>query len=277
MSVLLVEPGPVTTIRLNRPDVRNALDEALIDALAGWAGSVPQDGTIRAVVLRGNGSVFCAGADLAWMRRVAAHTHEENLNDARRAARMFHALDTLPVPLVAGVQGAALGGGAGLVAVCDIVIAAENAVLGFPETTLGIVPATISPYIVRKIGLSAARRFCLSGARFPAAEACRIGLVHEIVPEADLDAALERRVAEFARAAPSAIAATKRLLAAVDGRAPDDVLSLTADALASQRGSAEGQEGIRAFLEKRLPAWAPSDREAPRTAPRRSPPKRRRR
>jgi methylglutaconyl-CoA hydratase len=191
------------------------------------------------------------------MARVAGYTREENIADARRAARMFHLLDTLPVPLVGRVHGAALGGGAGLAAVCDVVVTTRDTTFGFTETTLGIVPAKISPYVVRKIGFSAARRLCLSGARFSSAEALALGLVHEVVTAGRLDAAVGRVLQTFANAAPSAVAATKRLLADVAGRRPADVLALTVDALALQRVSPEGQEGIRAFLERRPPAWAP--------------------
>jgi methylglutaconyl-CoA hydratase len=257
MATLVTEPGAITTVRLNRPDVRNALNDALIADLTDWANAVAPDGSVRAVVLRGNGPVFCAGADLAWMTRVATYTHDENLADARRAARLFHALDTLPVPVIAGVHGAALGGGVGLVAVADIVVATNDAVFGFPETTLGILPAMIAPYVVRKIGLSWARRYCLSGTRFTAADAQRIGLVHEVVPARQFEAALAARAAEFARTAPSAVAAAKRLLGEVAGRSARDVLAKTVEAIARQRVAPDGQEGMRAFLEKRPPAWVP--------------------
>jgi methylglutaconyl-CoA hydratase len=160
------------------------------------------------------------------------------------------------VPLVGRVHGAALGGGAGLAAVCDVVVAAEDAVFGFTEVVLGILPAMISPYVTRKIGLSAAREWCLNGARFPAARAKEIGLVHEVVAAERLDVAVDRHVQQFLKAAPSAIAATKRLLRDVAGRRPDDVLAMTADAIAAQRVSAEGQDGLRAFLAKRPPSWA---------------------
>ena len=241
---------------LNRPDVRNALNETLIAELTDWASHVPADGTVRAVVLDGAGPVFSAGADLQWMSGVVGYTREQNLDDARRAAQMFHALDNLPVPLIGRVHGAALGGGAGLAAICDVVVAAEDTIFGFTETTLGILPALISPYVVRKIGVSAARAFCLSGARFPAARAREVGLIHEVVAGAALDEAVDRHVQQFMKAAPSAVAATKRLLRDISGLRPSDVLAITVDAIALQRVSAEGQEGMRAFLEKRPPSWA---------------------
>jgi methylglutaconyl-CoA hydratase len=190
------------------------------------------------------------------MSRMLGFSREENLDDARQAARMFLALDRIPVPVIARIHGAALGGGSGLAAVADVVIAADNAVFGFTEVVLGILPAMISPYVVRKIGLSAARELCLSGERFSAARAREIGLVHEVVPEAGLDEAIAKRLELFRKAAPSAVAATKRLLTEVCGRRPADVMALTVDYIANQRVSPEGQEGMRAFLEKRAASWA---------------------
>ena len=258
MSVVLVKRGPVTTVTLNRPDVRNAFNEDMIEQLTAFAASVPADGSVRVVVIRGAGSVFSAGADVQWMGKMLGFSHEENLSDARKAAQMFLALDSLAVPVIGRIQGAALGGGSGLAAVCDVVIAADDAVFGFTEVVLGILPAMISPYVVRKIGLSAARELCLTGERFAAARAKEIGLVHKVVAEAELDAAVDAQVALFQKAAPSAIARTKQLLAAVAGRRPADVLALTAENIAHQRVSPEGQEGLRAFLDKRPAAWTKS-------------------
>jgi methylglutaconyl-CoA hydratase len=255
MTTLSVTGGSVTTVTLNRPDVRNAFNEELIRDLSAWAATVPTDGSIRVVVLRGAGASFCAGADLQWMSRMAGYSREENLADARLAASMFLALDSLPVPLIGRIHGAALGGGSGLAAVCDVVVAAEDATFGFTEVVLGILPGMISPYVVRKIGLSAARELCLSGVRFSAARAKDIGLVHDVVTSDRLDLTVERHVAQFLKAAPSAVAATKRLLAQVAGRMPADVLEQTVDAIATQRVSTEGQEGMRAFLEKRPAPW----------------------
>jgi len=232
MAALLISPGPVTTLTLNRPDVRNAFNEELIGALADFAKSVPDDGSVRAVVLAGAGSIFCAGADVQWMAKMVGYSHEENLADARTAASMFLALDSIPVPLIGRVQGAALGGGAGLAAICDVVVAAEDAVFGFTEVVLGILPAMISPYVVSKIGL-----------------------VHDVVSAERLDLTVERHVQQFRKAAPSAVAATKRLLREVAGRKPADVMAITVDAIARQRVSPEGQDGLRAFLEKRPPKW----------------------
>jgi methylglutaconyl-CoA hydratase len=255
VSRLLISPGPVTTVTLNRPEVRNAFDAALIHDLTTFALHIPADGSVRVVVLQGAGSVFSAGADLQWMSEMLGYTRDENLEDARRAATMFNAIDAIPVPVIARIHGAALGGGAGLAAVADVVVAATDAVFGFTEVTLGILPAMISPYVVRKIGLSAARELCLSGMRFSAARAREVGLVHEVVSAERLDLAVDKYAQQFRRAAPSAVAATKALLSKVHGKAPSDVLADTVVAIANQRVSPEGQEGMRAFLEKRHPAW----------------------
>lgn len=255
MTTLTVEHGAITTVTLNRPAVRNAFNEDLIGDLSTWAASVPSDGSVRVVVLRGAGASFCAGADLQWMSRMAGYTRDENIADATAAASMFLALDSLPVPVIGRVHGAALGGGAGLAAICDVVVASDDAMFGFTEVVLGILPAMISPYVVRKIGLSAAREWCLSGARFTAARAREMGLVHDVVTTERLDLTVDRYVQQFLKAAPSAIAATKALLREVSGRLPADVLSRTVEAIATQRVSAEGQEGMRAFMEKRPASW----------------------
>jgi methylglutaconyl-CoA hydratase len=256
MSNLLVTPGPVTTVTINRPDVRNAFNEELMGELTDFAKGVPDDGSVRVVILQGAGSVFCAGADLNWMSKVVGYTREQNVADVHRAAELYFAFDSLPVPLIGRIHGAALGGGAGLAATCDIVIAADDTMFGFTEVTLGIVPATISPYVVRKIGLAAARELCLSGVRFPARRAKELGLATEVVSLSEMDETVARHVDQFKRASPSAVSATKRLLRAVYGRQPADVMDLTVDVIANQRASVEGQEGMRAFLEKRKPKWA---------------------
>jgi methylglutaconyl-CoA hydratase len=267
MTTLTIAAGPITTITLNRPDVRNAFNEALIEELSAWAASVPADGTVRVVILRGAGSVFSAGADINWMSKMLGATHDENLADARRAAAMYLALDSLPVPVIGRVHGAALGGGAGLAAICDVVVAADDTQFGFTEVNLGILPAMISPYVVRKIGLSAARELCLSGSRFTAARAKELGLVHEVATSGQLDVAVDRHVQAFLKASPSAIRETKRLLREVAGQRPADVIAITTEAIAAQRVSAEGQEGLRAFLEKRTPSWAERKDRAPDAPP----------
>jgi methylglutaconyl-CoA hydratase len=260
MASLVIAPGAITTVTLNRPDVRNAFDDGLIAAITEWARSVMVESRTRAVVLCGAGPVFCAGADLHWMARMVDYSREENLEDAGRAALMLQMLDGLPVPLIGRVQGGALGGGAGLAAICDVVVAADDAVFGFTETTLGIVPALIAPYVVRKIGFAAARELCLTGRRFTAARAKEIGLVTDVVPAAELDAAVDRHAQQVLKTAPSAVARIKALLVQVHGQPPADVIDLTVTALADQRVSTEGQEGMRAFLEKRAPAWTAAAR-----------------
>jgi len=207
------------------------------------------------VVLAGAGSAFCAGADLTWMARMASYTHAENVRDATAAARMFNALDRLPIPLIGRIHGAALGGGAGLAAVCDIVVADEHAIFGFTEVKVGIVPAIVSPYVLAKIGASAARELFLTGMRFDAARAREIGLVHAVVAADQMDRTVADYVREILSAAPEAIVAAKALLKEVAGRPVHDTIGLTADTIAARRASPEGQEGMRAFLDKRKATW----------------------
>src|SRR3954465_4722974 len=232
MSLQVEIAGPVVRVTLNRPEVRNAFNEQLIAELTAWAGSVTTS-TARVAVLAGAGKMFCAGADLAWMSKMVQYTHEENVRDARAMANMFEALDRLPIPLIGRVHGAALGGGVGLAAVCDIVVAAEDAAFGFTEVKLGILPAVISPYAIAKIGPSAARELFLTGARFSAARAREIGLVHAIGQETELDRIVAKYVNDLLTSAPQAIAAAKVLIAAVSA-APDRAaaIDLTVGAIA---------------------------------------------
>jgi methylglutaconyl-CoA hydratase len=248
--------GAVEFVTLNRPEVRNAFNERVVAELSDWARHAAEDEGLRVVVLSGAGKVFSAGADAEWMARMAGYSHQENVEDAARAASMFRAINALPCAVIGRIHGAALGGGSGLAAVCDIVVAAETAVFGFTETKLGILPAMISPFVLPKIGVSAARELFLTGMRFDAVRAREIGLVHAVVSEALLDQAVQRYVDEILSAAPTAVAAAKRLLPQVAGRRPEEVATLTAGAIAEQRVSPEGQEGLRAFLEKRKPRWA---------------------
>ena len=256
MSTLeITRAGAVTRVTLNRPEVRNAFNEEMIEELTAWATSVRAGGETRVAILQGAGKVFCAGADLTWMSRMLGYTQEANVRDARAAGRMFEALNAIPVPLIGRIHGAALGGGAGLAAVCDIVVAEENAVFGFTEAKLGIVPAVISPFSVAKIGQSAARELFLTAARFSATRAREIGLVHWIAAAGSLDATIDTLVSELMTSAPEAIAGAKSLIAAVAGRDPASVGDLTAETIARHRVSREGQEGMRAFLEKRKAPW----------------------
>lgn len=251
--------GPVEYVTLNRPDVRNAFNEHVICELTQWAAAIADDDEVRVVVLSGAGTSFCAGADLTWMSRMVSYTHEENVRDASVAAKMYAALDRLPVPLIGRVHGAALGGGSGLAAVCDIVVAEEQATFGFTEVKLGILPSIIAPYVLSKIGMSAARELFITGKRFDAARAKEIGLVHCVVPDAELDTCVNGYVDELLAAAPEAIAVAKELLRKLWARPIQDTLGLTADTIAARRVSPEGQEGMKAFLEKRRPSWVVGD------------------
>jgi len=251
--------GPVEHVTLNRPEVRNAFNADMIGEIADWAARIAaSSGELRAVVISGAGKAFCAGGDAAWMAQTVAYSDEENVRDARALAGMFRAINSLPVPVIGRVHGAAMGGGAGLAAVCDIVVAAEDATFGFTEVKLGLIPAVVSFFVLQKIGQSAARELFLTGARFPAARAYEIGLVHAVVPAADLDATVARYLGELATGGPEAIAAAKSLIAAVAdiGHDEDEAAAFTADAIATRRRSAEGQEGLRAFLGKRPPRWS---------------------
>ena len=245
----------VEYLTLNRPDVRNAFNEGTITELTWWADSVAADAAVRAVVLAGNGPVFCAGADLEWMRRMASFSHQENLDDASDMARMFLTLDRLPMPVVGRVHGAALGGGVGLAAICDIVVAGNSAQFGLTEVRLGLIPAVIAPFVIAKIGRSAARELFLTGARFSAERARTLGLVHAVVAEDAIDATIRAFLADLLAGAPGAVRAAKHLIAECCRRPHTDAATICAEAIAERRASPEGQEGIRAFLEKRRPHW----------------------
>jgi methylglutaconyl-CoA hydratase len=247
----------VEYLTLNRPEVRNAFNAEMIAEVSRWAESVAAGAAdLRAVVIAGSGKAFCAGGDAAWMAQTITYTEAENLRDALALSYMFQAIDDLPLPVIGRVHGAAMGGGAGLAAVCDIVVAESDSTFAFSEVKLGLVPAVVSPFLLRKIGQSAARELFLTGARFPASRAFQIGLVHAIAPAADLDATVARYVSELAAGGPEAIAAAKRLIKTVAGLGPDDAAALTASAIATRRTSPEGQEGLRAFLGKRPPRWS---------------------
>ncbi len=238
--------GKLLRVTLARPERRNAFDAQLIRELTEAFSDV---GDARAVLLAGEGPSFCAGADVEWQRSSIDLTYEENVEDALRLHRMMSAVDACPAPLVARVQGYALGGGSGLVACADVVVAARDATFGFTEVRLGIIPAVISPFVFAKIGPAAARHLFLTGERFDAEAALRIGLVHEVTDE--LDSAIDRKLGEILKSGPEATRAAKRLAR----ERPDDGEEL-ARLAAGLRAGAEGQEGLRAFLEKRHPSWA---------------------
>lgn len=255
----LVVSEAVATLTLTRPEVHNAFDETLIARLTAHLMALDADPAVRAVVLAGAGKSFCAGADLDWMRRMAAFDHAANLADASGLAAMLHALDALSKPTIARVHGAAFGGGVGLVAACDIAIAAETATFALSEARLGLIPATISPYVIEAIGARRARRYFLTAERFGAAEAQRIGLLHEVVAADALDARIAAVIALLREAGPAAQRESKRLIRDVAGRPVDAaVIDATAGRIADVRASAEGREGVAAFLARRRPAWAPN-------------------
>jgi methylglutaconyl-CoA hydratase len=255
--LLDIDPAGVATITLNRPDIHNAFDDALIAGLTETFLKVGTDPKARAVVLRGAGKSFSAGADIKWMRRMADYSREENARDAEALAGMLKTLNDIPKPTVALVQGAAIGGGVGLAACCDVVIAAEDAVFSLSEVRIGLIPATIGPYVVAAIGARQARRYFLTAERFSAAEALRVGLAHEVVPAADLDSARARFVEALLKNGPKAMGEAKALIRDVAGRPIDRALiKETAERIAHIRASAEGKEGLTAFLEKRAPRWS---------------------
>jgi methylglutaconyl-CoA hydratase len=249
------DEGPVATVTLRRPETHNALNATLIEEVARCFEELAEDASVRVVVLTGEGPSFCAGADVGYMRETAGSSYEENLEDARRLADMFLAVDDLPKPLVAMVRGAAIGGGVGLVAAADVAVAEEGTRFAFSEVRLGLAPATIAPFVVRKIGYSQARALFLTGERFDARRAREIGLVHEAVPEAELDAAVEGTVARLLQGGPAAQAAVKEALRQVEATEPMEALGIMTQLIAELRVGEEGQEGLGAFLEKREPFW----------------------
>jgi methylglutaconyl-CoA hydratase len=240
---------------LDRPEVRNALDDQLLRALRDALATLAADPAVRVIVLTGEGAVFSAGADLNWMRRMRAAGYEENLRDAEEAGALFHALHALPKPVVARVHGAAVGGGVGLVAACDLVIASREARFSFAEVRLGIVPALIAPYVVGRIGPARARALFLTGETLGADEALRIGLVDRVVGTGELDAAVDAVAALLVQGGAAAQAAAKELVGRAAGGPTPEVRRFTAELIAGIRVSPEAREGIDAFLEKRLPAW----------------------
>src|SRR5215213_7498426 len=236
--LITTREGPIERLTLNRPDVRNAFNEHVIAELTAWADTTRERadlGEIRVVVIAAAGKLFCAGADVTWMSKALGYSEDENVRDATAMSRMFTALDELPLPVIGRVQGAALGGGAGLAAICDVVVADEAAVFGFTEAKLGILPAVISPFALAKIGRSAARELFLTAARFSAARAREIGLVHAVVPESELDAAIAAYVREIESSAPGAVTAAKQLIARVAGVPSPAASDLTSEAIATHR------------------------------------------
>jgi methylglutaconyl-CoA hydratase len=267
-ETLQIEMGHgVAIIWMNRPEVRNAFNEAMIAELTGVFRGLDADAGVRAVVLAGRGPAFCAGADLNWMKKMAGFSFEENRSDALRLAEMLDALATLSKPVIARVHGPAFAGGVGLLAACDIAVAAQDAEFCLSETKLGLIPAVVSPYVLAAMGERAAHRYFLTAERFAAAEAYRIGLVQELVLPGELDAKINEILGHLIEASPQAVSAGKALIRAVAGRPIDAALvGDTATRIAKARASVEGKEGVRSFLEKRKPAWHP-DAVKPARAP----------
>jgi methylglutaconyl-CoA hydratase len=260
-AILATDRGAVRQIALNRPDVHNAFDDALIAELTTALVDAGRDPAVRALVLTGIGASFSAGADLNWMRGMATASEEDNREDSLRLAALVRTLQFLPKPTIARVNGAAYGGGVGLVAACDIAIGAEGAKFGLTEVKLGLVPAVISPYVIAAIGVRQARRLFLTGEIFDAAEACRIGLLHRVVPGQELDEAVDFALKLLAKAGPQAQREAKQLalrMAGIDAQGAGRIDSENAELIARLRVSEEGQEGLGAFLDKRAPAWAAS-------------------
>ena len=255
LHLRLEKSGAVARIALARTEVRNAFNDTLIEELTRAFLGVGEDPEIRVVVLTGDGPSFCAGADVTWMRQAGGYTREENEADAGRMARMLRSIDACPKPVIALAHGAAIGGGVGLVAAADIAIAAEGTVFSLAEVRLGILPAVISPYVLRAIGPRFARDLFLTGDRFDAREAHRVGLVHQVVPAAELAAAGQRKVASLLQAGPEAVGVAKKLIEKVTGMHPEEAMAITVRAIAERRACPEAREGLTAFLEKRKPSW----------------------
>jgi methylglutaconyl-CoA hydratase len=244
----------VLHVTLDRPDVHNAFNDELIAEAIELFTNVPE---VRAVVLRSNGPNFCAGADLNWMSRMVSYTRDENVRDSANLAKMYAVIDECPYPVVGRIQGAAIGGGVGLVSVCDIAITTKDSKFGLSEVKLGILPAVISPYVIGKIGASHARALFLTGERFDAERALRIGLVHRVVDDVDaLDAAVADTLKQLRTSGPEAVRECKKLITYVASHEKVDAIPYTIDAIATRRTSAEGQDGMQAFLKKDKAPWS---------------------
>ena len=255
-TLQITRADAVARVFLNRPDVRNAFNDGVIAELTAAFAGFAADATLRAVVLGGHGKAFCAGADLAWMRAMADYTWEQNRADAQGLADMLHAIWSCPVPVIGRVHGDCYAGGVGLAAVCDILVAADGVNFCLSEARLGLLPATIGPYVVRALGEQAARRYFTTAERFDAARAHALGFVHEVVAADALDAKVDELVAALVANGPAAVRACKKLVQDVAGRPIDDALRAdTARRIADIRASAEGKEGVQAFLNKRDPSW----------------------
>ncbi|MGH1507068.1 enoyl-CoA hydratase/isomerase family protein [Ralstonia solanacearum] len=255
-TLAFAQRGAVATVTLNRPDVRNAFNETVIAELTGAFHALAKEDSVRAIVLAGHGPAFCAGADLNWMQTMAGYSDDENRADALRLAEMLRAIHACPKPVVARVHGDTYAGGVGLVSACDIVVAADSAHFCLSEAKLGLIPATISPYVIRALGEQAARRYFITAERFTAAEAHRLGLVHELASAEALDAKVDALTAALVANSPNAVRESKRLVREIASAPIDDaLLADTANRIAAIRASDEGREGVQSFLGKRKPNW----------------------
>ena len=250
--------GLIGVVTLTRPELHNAFNEVMIAELQDAFGQFNKNSDVRAVILQGEGKSFCAGADLNWMKKMVDYTFEQNVDDAHALSRMLSSIAHCPKPVIARIHGAAFGGGVGLIAACDMAIATESATFCLSEVKLGLLPAVISPFVLRKIGQSAAQRYFITAERFSAPEAKRIGLLSEVVPDVQsLDAAIDSLLAAIVGNGPEAISQCKVLLEQVFHIDWDRAVDITTKMIAERRISKEGQEGMKAFLEKRTPAWLP--------------------
>ncbi len=254
-TVSVIKDGPVARVSFCRPEIHNAFNDTLIYELTDVFAALNADRSLRVIVLTGEGKSFCAGADLNWMRRVKDYSFEKNLEEALALANLFYLIYTTPLPVIGRINGAAIGGGTGFVSVCDIAVAAESAKFSFSEVKIGVVPACIGPYVIRKIGEGKAREFFISGERLTAAEALRIGLVNRLYPDAQLDLEVNKLVATVLSSGPHAITMAKELISNLPLMTPEQFKPYTAEMIARLRKSDEGQEGMEAFLNKRKPNW----------------------
>ena len=256
MAALTLETGPISWVTLNSPEVRNAFNDEVIAQLTRAFSQLGQDPQVRAVVLAATGPAFCAGADLNWMRRMADYTRAENLADAAALAEMLRVMYECPKPTIARIQGDVYAGGMGLVAACDMAVSVDTANFCLSEVKLGLIPATISPYVIRAMGARAAHRYFLTAERFDAKEAHRIGFVHEVVSADQLDAKVAELTNALVSASPNAVRSCKTLVQEVAGQdieAP--LIGRTVEGIADIRTSSEGREGVQSFLQKRKPSW----------------------
>ena len=254
-TILYERRGQVAWVTLNRPKVHNAFNVKMIEEMTEAVHRVKEDGALRIVILTGSGKSFCSGADLNWLREIVDYSFEQNLEESRALADVLFQLYTLPKPTIALVNGAAIGGGTGFLSACDMAVSAEEAVFGLSEVKIGLVPAAISPYVLRKIGESKAREYFLTGKRIPARKAQEIGLVNEVVPLEKLSESMDRLIENLLTSGPEAMASCKELIMRTSHARIEDVKEFTANMIAGLRVSKEGQEGMTSFLEKRKPNW----------------------